>query len=1109
MRRQSVVRTLLVSGLAVTLCAATASMAVAQQTGTLTGTARDAQSQRPIAGLHVSVQGTPISTLTRDNGTYLLTNVPAGTRVIEARVIGYATSTWEVTVAAGETARLDLALSPEAVALGELIVTGTIRETPRAKLPFTVAQVRGEDLPVPAPNVGQILQAKVPGVTVVQGSGRPGAPPSILLRGPTSISGSGRDQGPLFIVDGVILSASIADIDALDIEDVEIIKGAAAASMYGSRAAAGVVSIRTRRGRDMADGTIRYTLRSSMGSSDIEGRFPRLDTHFWELTPDGSRFIDGSGARSGQPCDFRGAPGWNPAEECSANPRLAGQTAAGGSRNEWNTFATNPWPRGTFDHVDQFFTGGDYRENYISAQGRHGSTNFLVSFSRNDNQGVMIGQEGQQRNNFRLNVDQAVNPDITVNASAFYSRSVQGNFGESQGNSIFGLTRMMAGVDLSSCEPGTPAGTDCIRNPEHLLLNVNPTNLESDNPLYDTLVRTDDLTRGRFLASTGVRWSPLYWFDVAGDVSYDRFDQGRFLTLPKGYRTIGASPAVNEGTLTLQDWRQEAINASVTASARFDLTSNIVNRTQLRYLVEQEDNVFNNTGGNTFAASDVPVFGNIDQETISATSSETSIRADGYFIITNFDLFDRYGLDLLVRNDGSSLFGADERRQWYNRVAAYWRVGQEPWFNLGVFDELKLHASRGTAGGRPRFAAQYETYSVSAGRITPVSLGNRALRPEHSTEIEAGLEASLASGRITTGIVFANTSTENQILTVPLPAYMGFGSQVQNVGTLESNTWELSLGATLVQTPTFSWSARLLYDNTSATITDLNRPPFRFGVPGQNMGSVFFAREGEKYGTFYGPIPAKSCDDLPAGMSCDGFVVDSNGYLVWAPNGLGENAWGTAAGMASGIGSPIMWGTPFAGMCTDRVSGERTNDCPVGNSMPDYSVSLSSSVNWRGFSLYGLLDAVQGFDVYNQPLQWSVFRRNVAMYDQSQVPEGERKPIGYFDALYGGLSGLTPNGEFVEDASFVKLRELTLRYSIPGSVLQRIGGLGVGGIQSLALNVSGRNLKTWSDYRGYDPEVSRSTGGVADEVGSGAIARVDGYNYPVFRTWTFGVDLSF
>jgi hypothetical protein len=210
-----------------------------------------------------------------------------------------------------------------------------------------------------------------------------------------------------------------------------------------------------------------------------------------------------------------------------------------------------------------------------------------------------------------------------------------------------------------------------------------------------------------------------------------------------------------------------------------------------------------------------------------------------------------------------------------------------------------------------------------------------------------------------------------------------------------------------------------------------------------------------------------------------------------------HNAWGTQ--------SPdfLNWGTPFAGHCADDRTGAGRNFCPVGNTMPDYTVSLQSTLDWRGFSLYGLLEAVQGIDVYNQPLQWSVFRDNVSLFDQSAVSENERKPIGYWRALYGGLGGLVPNGEFVEDGSFVKLRELSLRYGFGAEQLSRVPGLS--GFSGLALSVSGRNLMTWSDYRGYDPEVGRAGGAT----GSAALARVDGYNYPNFRTWTFGAELSF
>lgn len=1074
------------------------------QTGQVTGSVRNAVTGAPVYGAYVFVAQTRIGNVTGTDGRFTLSGVPAGPRTVSVRVIGFAPLSQEVDVQADQVTTLELTLEPRAVALSEVVVTGLVGATPKAKSPLSVEQLRGTDVPVRSENFAQALQGKVAGAAVVQGSGRPGEAPSVLLRGPTSIGASGRDQEPLYIVDGVILGSSVADIDALDIDRIEVLKGAAAASLYGSRAANGVIQITTKRGSQFADGAISYTARSTFGTTDLPGRFPLLQTHFWELNADGTRFIEGSGSRAGLECDFRGTPGWNPAEQCSGNPRLAGQTAGAGTRNQWNTFATNPWPRGTFDHVDRFFDGGSAQEYYVAASGRQGATNFHVSFSRNEDVGPMLGQEGFRRNNFRVNLDQVVRPNIQVSASAFYSRSEQAAFVEASGNPVFGLTRMMAGVDLASCEPAS-GKTGCLDDPVNLLLNVNPTNTESSNPLYELMVRDNAEMRGRFLGSANVRWSPITWFDVDGLVSYDRLDQDAVQLRPKGYRTIGSDATLNEGTLAMANAQRQALNASLTGSFRFQLSDRITNRTQVRYLFEQQDRDTSNTGGREFAVAEVHTLGNLNSDFLNATSNSQTIRADGYFFITNFDVYDRYIIDALVRNDGSSLFGADERRQWYGRVAAAWRVGEEPWFTVPAFDELKLRASLGTAGGRPSFAAQYETFSVAGGSIIPINLGNRGLKPEHATERELGVDFAMFN-RFDASVTYATTSVDNQILAVPLPAYMGFGSRVQNVGTLESKTWELSLGARLIRTPSVTWSARLLFDRTRSTITALTVPDFRFGVGGQAFGNVFLARAGERLGTFYGPIPARSCADLPTGVTCDGFVVDENGYLVWVGTGsLSDNLWGTSSGLTSGIGQGILWGTPFAGMCTDRVSGQATNFCPLGNTMPDYTIGASTTLDWKGFSLYGLIEAVQGFEIWNQPLSWATFRRNIQMYDQSGVPAGEQKPLGYFDALYGGLGGLVPNGEFVEDGSFVKLRELSLRYRFSGAQLAQSGVLGLRGLQGIALAVTGRNLKTWSNYRGYDPEVGRAGG----DVGSAALARVDGFNYPNFRTWTFGVEVTF
>jgi hypothetical protein len=362
------------------------------------------------------------------------------------------------------------------------------------------------------------------------------------------------------------------------------------------------------------------------------------------------------------------------------------------------------------------------------------------------------------------------------------------------------------------------------------------------------------------------------------------------------------------------------------------------------------------------------------------------------------------------------------------------------------------------------------------------------------------------NGQVGLTLTYAQTTTENQILRQPLAAYMGFADQWKNAGTLQSKTWEASLDARLLQTENLTWSARVNFDRTISTITKLDIPAFAYGVGGQGMEAIFWAREGERVGTFYGTKVATSCADLPSGTDCSAFATNNDGMLVYVgPGGkLSDQKWGTNSA-GDGIflyGNPIQWGAPIKGECSDR-DGTRTNFCAVGKTQPDYTLGLSSTLAWKGITAYGLLDATQGFNVFNQPELWAIFKRwGAAMVDQTGVPDAEQKPIGYYEALYG-TSGLNPNSYFVEDGSYVKLRELSLRYRLGSQQLRAVPGLGA--LDGVSLTLTGRNLFTWSGYRGYDPEVGRDGG----DVGSAALARVEGYQYPNFRTWTVGIELNF
>lgn len=1063
-----------------------AAPAAAQQTGTISGTAISAETGGPLQAVQIGIEGTAFQALSQANGRFTITEVPAGTHTVAAILIGYAGATETVTVTAGETASLELRLDPEAVALSEIVVTGVAGATQRTKLAFDVAQVRTADLPVPSVSAASVLTGKVAGVTVHSGSGRPGATPSFLLRGPTSMNSSGRSQDPLFIVDGVILGEELIDIDALDIQSVEIVKGAAAASLYGSRAQAGVVHIRTKRGAAVPDDQIRYTIRSEYGKTQLASIPGDLltEAHEYALTSDG-QFIQNDGTS----CDW---------VLCDGRPALAGNAAwksTEATASQWNTVQNVAWPGQTYNQIERFFEPGDFFQNYVSAAGRAGATNFHVSLNNLQDQGVMPGSRpGFDRTNLRVNVDQAMNEKVQVQAGAFYSRSSQGDFPETAGNPMFQLTRMPAGVDLTQEDPFVE---------DDIILNVDIANQEQPNPLYEMRNREYTQDRTRFLGSLNVTYSPLDWMDIDVNGSFDRAERNERDYRPKGYRTITPSSTLNDGDLNLFRRFDEALNASVTATIRRNLGENIRNTTQLRYLYEDTYREQSEVGGYEFGASDVPDIDNLNPDNLDGGSFERTIRADGYFAITNFDIYDKYIIDALVRNDGSSLFGADQRRQWYYRVGGAWRLSQEPFFNIPGINEFKFRYAFGTAGGRPRFEAQYETYDVSGGRITPVTLGNVDLKPEFTTEHEAGIDMSLFNNRVSLVLTYARSTTKDQILDVPLPAFSGFERQWRNAGTLQNTSYEASLDVRLVETEDVSWSARVLFDRTESVVTELNQPAFQYGVDGQGLGSVYYFREGEKFGTFYGRQAATSCEHLPADVSCDGFAVNDEGFLVWVGSGgLASNAWGTPSDVKV-RGASVMWGTPFIGECADP-DGERSIFCPLGNSIPDFTLGFSQNFRFKGLNVYALLSHQNGFDVYNQPIQWATFAQYSGIMEQTGVPANQQKPIGYYiSGLYQGLGGLNPSSPFIEDGTFTKLREVSLSYRFNADQLAGIPGLSR--LSGLGLTLIGRNLFTITDYRGFDPEVGKGGG----DTGSSALARVEGYQYPNFRTFTAAIDLNF
>ena len=1070
------------------------------QGGAITGTVTDAESLRPVAGAQVFIEGTVIGTLSGPEGAYRLEGVPAGSPTLRVRLIGYRGVTQVVDVTAGQVATVDFALEQTALELQELVVTGLVGETPRIKLPFTVERIDDDDAPVLTSDVSALLSGRVPGGESMSPTGQPGQEAAINLRGPTSINNEGRDQSPLIVIDGVIQSesATLADIGALDIDHVEIVKGAAAASLYGSRAQTGVIQITTKRGTAIPGSSTDLMVRGEYGMAQLIGNsdFPRYHTYL--MNEDGTKFIDSNG---------------NEVDYIQFNQELPDGTIAGGpvpaNESTFLTFQEHAYPTEAFDHLKTFYDPGETWTAYAAVAGRDGDLGYRVSGDYYREAGIVdcgeacrnsvalenfgdeyqVRDEGYRRGNARINIDASLG-DLDIAASGFYSRSTQDDVAAWTG-AFESLLRFNPYVDLTTPdEDGLPKQrADPLAlwgNPLHSLATVEARNY-----------------RSRTMGGLDARWSILDWLSLEGNASYDR-------TILRAEHIVSSVNDWDTGRGLENDaFDEEAVNASVTlAAAETFLDGRLTTRLRLRALSESQSFDGRFQQGLDFSVEDVPNFGAI-AGAINLGNEIREIRARGYFAIAGLDYEGRYILDGLIRRDGSSLFGPEERWHTYYRGSAAWRPSQEPWWNVGWVDELKLRASVGSAGGRPIFYSQYETYTVGAGGgIFPRVLGNPDLKPERSVERELGANLVLFDNLAIDG-TYAWATTDDQILKAPLPGPSGYREHWINAGELSSRTWELSLRYTPIDNSTSGLNFRLNLYNTTSRIT-------RFDVPAYTASS-FYMDEGVPFGELWGSRFSRTCADVAAatgrldadGFDCSQFQVNDEGYMVWVgegsdfTDGVSKELWGTSGEVD---GKTFGWGLPIQtlaqhGVCLrehpeDAGIGDQCplqQAVPIANTTPDLHLGFSMGFRHRGLTVNALINGAIGFDLYNLP---RVVGRDPSR-DQAGKPEGFKKPEQY----YGDLSTAF-HAEKFEPGGWVKLRELAVGYTLPGAFT---GRLFRGAVDRLTLSVVGRNLLTFTEYTGLDPE--SGVGGTS--VGSATIDRWDQFLYPHSRTLSLALEVVF
>ena len=994
-------------------------MANLQAQRTISGIITD-ETQLPLIGASILVKDNTHGTITDINGSYQL-SLPENTHFLTVSYTGFASK--EVPV--GADSIINIVLRESAIFLEEIVVTGLAIGTPTTKVGFNIAKVNEEQLKqTPGVNAAIALQGKVPGLQITAASGAPGSSPSMLIRGARNLFGT--NAAPLIIVDGIQLQAggNLADVNTEDIESIEVVKGAAATSLYGSRAGNGVINIITKRGASQ-NGLTDITFRTEYGKSSLARQIPLAKYHSHVINSDGS-------------IDF--------------------------SKTDTDEIADNPYPQ-LFDQQALFFDPGNFATNTLSIGSSDRQTNYFFSLNHTKQSGTIPLLDGYTRQSVRLNIDHKINDFLKLKISNYYAQSNNDQPpSEGFGSPFFQLLILPQSVDLLSSneEDGSPYNWDVGLT----------ANSRFTNPLYDLYNRDATEKIQRFSGAYGIQIKPFSSLTVDANYSIDRRTIDYSLFIDKGYL---ADPALADGSLYRSNGNRNYQTAMGKVTYNKKIT-NVVFTTQGAIIYEDDTQSFFDIEAFDFRFNGIRSFdnsglfnpgieGNPPVNRTTRSSNDFKIKTLNYYVTGNMDWQDKLIVDGLIRWDGSSLFGANNRWNTFYRGSLAYRLTEDLW--IPNVQELKIRTSYGTAGNRPRFDYRFETLTSDGSKNT---LGNEDLKPSRTTEFEVGTDARVWN-RLNLSINYARSLTSDLFYDIPLPAASGgFQRQWQNINSeIKTNAFEVAVGADLFKRKNAGLSANLTFDKINQQIT-------RFDFPDFVSQFIFLVREGVAPGTIYTFQFAKSVEDLaPHQREGNNFVVNEEGWLVEA------DKWRTVEER------PIL---------IEDDNGNRTLGIQ-GNALPDFNMSVGLNGYWKGFRAYALFHWKQGGDVYNWTRQFILRDLRHGVVDQSAKPLVERKPTQYYAAFYDTNIS---NNYFIEDGTYLKLRELALSYQFNTTSWGKVGAI----IKGAKISLIGRNLFTLTNYTGYDPEAGR-----LEEDLDANLNTEDGYGYPNFRTISGSVELKF
>ena len=1032
----------------------------------ITGTVTSSDDGMGIPGATIIVKGTVIGTTADIDGKYKI-EVPQGAKTLIYSFVGMRQQELEINT----QTMIDVVLKTDVFKMEEVVVSGVASATQKKNLTVSVVRVDSKELEdVPAMSAASALQGKVAGVTIINGSGNPGQSSSIQLRGTNSLFEA---QAPLILMDGLMFQGELADINADDIESMEVVKGASASALYGSKAGSGVVVIHTKRGKLNEDGETEIKIRTEYGGSSLLKEIKMATHHPYMIGNDYQQKDYTKYYNVTYPNNYEGG----------VNKSIIGSRTL-----DYDQYADNPYSF-VNDVQKSIFQSGNFITNHISISSTGKKTTFFASAEHNKNSGIVWNSKGSERINGLINIDHMVNDKFKLSTNVMFTENNIDKPGiGGQSSPFYNLLTMSPDVNLNL---KTPSNYE-IENKSYFAY-VDPWSL-GENPKHQLFHETSFQKRNDFLISIGANWNIARWINFDADYHIEKLFSKTTDILPKGYQS---SSRIVPGYESKYDYNLTSQSLQATANLQ-EKFGNFVTKGKLSYIYEKFEDEHLFASGDSMLVSGITNMANLNNKKsfIIVSPSSKSI-AYNYSGILDIGYKDKVNASLLYRLDGSSLFGPQSRWNSYYRASIAYRINED--LHIPGFQELKLRTSVGTSGQRPKFEYQYETYQIEPNKNLSLNAtkGNKSLKPSDTKETEIGINAVFLEN-FEFEVVRSWSETKGIFCLSPLPASSGYTNQWANIASTLNNTWEMTFGAQLVKTKKFDWSINLTFDRVRQTVQDIGTLPYLEVGPAFNSTALFKVFKGSTFGIIEGNDWVRSLDQmknqLPVGKSIDDYTLNSDGYVI--VKGTEGRASFLSHGKLVGGERPI----PL-----DQNNDGYADIVKIGDCNPDFNLSLFSKFNYKNFGLTMLWFWKQGGDVYNRTKQTMYFAETSGDIDQFGKPDFKKKSIEYYYALYSGgdsASADNLNKHFVEDGTFLKLRELALYCNFTNKSLNMLNKLN---IKNLKISLIGRNLLTFSKYSGWDPESSAPD--INGNISTSYI--VDIYSYPNFRTYTASIEITF